>query len=134
MSPSGPLPRSIVFMTARRKRHSTDGWMAVHFSLITAWMRVSNSSMLRLTAIEKSGRTSRSRKAWVGIEIARPVGGQLEHTDDLVLVVERRHHDAAHAGSTSLSSIAVRPGQAGRSSTTSGSPRCTARSKIEPAN
>ncbi len=56
-APSRAAPgRSMPFSTARRKRHSTTGWMAVHCSLITAWMRLFSSSMLRFTAIAKSGR------------------------------------------------------------------------------
>ena len=47
---------SMPLSTALRKRHSTTGWIAVHFSLMKAWMREFSSSMLRCTAMEKSGR------------------------------------------------------------------------------
>ena len=55
--------RSRPSKTAFRKRHSTTGWMAVHFSLMNACTRMSSSSALRLTAMEKSGRTSWIRGA-----------------------------------------------------------------------
>ena len=38
--------------------------MAVAFSLMKAWMRASSSSMLRFTAMEKSGITSSSFGTW----------------------------------------------------------------------
>ena len=47
---------SRLLSTACRNRHSTTGWMAVHFSLITAWTRLFSSSIPRFTAIAKSGR------------------------------------------------------------------------------
>ena len=57
---SSPSWSSMLSRTARRNRHSTEGWIDVHFSLMTAWTRASSSSRLRRTAIEKSGSTSRS--------------------------------------------------------------------------
>ena len=51
----------MVAMTAFRKRHSTTGWMAVNCSLMKLSTRECSSSMLRFTATEKSGSTSRSR-------------------------------------------------------------------------
>jgi hypothetical protein len=41
--------------------------MAVHFSLITASTRLSSSSMVRCTAIEKRGSTSRSFSPLSGV-------------------------------------------------------------------
>lgn len=55
--------RSMLRRTAWRKRDSTEGWMAVHCSLITRWIRAASSSTLRFTAIEQSGRASPSRMA-----------------------------------------------------------------------
>ena len=48
--------RSRPASTALRKRHSTTGWMAVQCSLMMAWTRLFSSSMLRFTAMAKSGR------------------------------------------------------------------------------
>ena len=66
LEPLAPGPRRPrMSSTARSKRHSTTGWIAVAFSLIFAWMRPWSSSMLRRTAIEKSGSTSWSSGRWV---------------------------------------------------------------------
>ena len=76
---SGTAPsdrRSMVSSTAWRKRHSTEGWMAVHFSLMTACTRDSSSSRLRRMAMENSGSTSRSLRVVKAIEVARVRGGR----------------------------------------------------------
>ena len=62
---------SMLLSTALRNRHSTTGWIAVHFSLMNAWMREFSSSMLRWTAMEKSGRIWWSFGRCVGVEVAR---------------------------------------------------------------
>ena len=89
--------RSRPSKTAFRKRHSTTGWMAVHFSLMNACTRMSSSSALRLTAMEKSGRTSSITRRLQRAEIAGPGRREGERADRGVLVVERRDHEAPDA-------------------------------------
>ena len=96
------LLRSMVLSTAFRKRHSTTGWMAVHFSLIMAWTRVSSSSTLRWTAMEKSGSTSSSFGRWVAFSSPGPGRDELQRADHLVLVVERRADEGAGAAGDQL--------------------------------
>src|SRR5213593_4908849 len=89
-----PARRSKWLSTALRKRHSTTGWMAVHFSLMSAWIRVFSSSMVRCTAMEKSGKTSWSFGRCVA---SRSPGWrfELEGADHPVLVEERRDDEVA---------------------------------------
>ena len=71
--------------------------MAVHFSLMNACTRMSSSSALRLTAMEKSGRTSWMRGACSELRSPGPRRREDERADRGVLVVERRDHEAPDA-------------------------------------
>ena len=71
--------------------------MAVHFSLMKACTRPSNSSTLRFTAIEKSGSTSLSTGRWVVSKSAARGDLSGNRADELVLIVEGGHHQGAHA-------------------------------------
>jgi len=72
--------------------------MAVKRSLISVWMRELNSSMLRRTAIAKSGNKLVNLRQVRGVEVVGLRRAQLEGADHAVLVVQRRNHQRAHAG------------------------------------
>ena len=80
--------------TAWRNRHSTTGWMAVHRCLITACTRLFSSSMLRFTAMAKSGMICSSCGVWVTLSAPGVGETSLRPADELALVEERRHHHA----------------------------------------